>query len=149
MELVNKLLTSTTTTTTVSTTSSITATTTSFTTSLYRQLKNVMPAKIKVNPVWQQCKYDRDCVIVSDCCGVGDYGYRYTISSHYGVEWDIFLGNWCMPKDHRLGCGWLTPNYSTPRCENKTCILTYGGFDVDNLTDNPIYNWSWVQGNLQ
>jgi len=108
-----------------------------------------LPSKIKVNPGWQTCGKDRDCIIVDDCCGIVG-GYKYTINEFSGAEWGNFMSNWCRSKDHRMGCGWKLNDYAKqPRCINSTCVLTYGGMDVDNLTDHPIYNWSWVKGNLQ
>jgi hypothetical protein len=126
----------------------LTSTTTTTLTTTTTTLKTLpMPAYIKLQPNWTECNKSRDCVIVSDCCGI-EYGRKYAINGATEGEFDHFMVNWCMAKSHRMGCGWSMPKVSMTVCENYTCKLSYGSLYADNLTDSGFnYTYDWVNNN--
>jgi hypothetical protein len=126
-----------------STTTSIKAVATTSTT-IKHQLKEVMPAPIPYDKSWLICNHTWDCMTVRDCCGVGLYGRKYSINSQHENDWDHLLKDFCQSKDHRKGCGWVTPDYSSATCIDGLCRFEYTNSYSDNLTDSPAYNWSFV-----
>jgi hypothetical protein len=110
-----------------------------------RTLTPVMPVRMNISANWTSCNKDRDCQLLPDCCG-WDYGLKYAINEWSIGSFELYKTNFCSSKDHRVGCGWDTPKATIAKCQNDTCIISYGGFIPDELQDNNFtYFFNWMK----